>query len=474
MTVPEEARPVVVTERGAVRGVRETPTPVHGEPLTPGPEGEAVAVAAFRGIPYAASPVGERRFAPPRPHPGWPGVRDAARSGPSAPQAASRLEAVMGPRAADWDEEGCLNLNVWTPAAALAPGARPRAVLVWFHGGGWTSGSGGWDWYDGARLAALGDIVVVTANYRLGPLGFLHLPAIGAANLGNQDQANVLRWVRDTVAAFGGDPGRVTVGGQSAGAWSALSLALAPDTGGLVHRVIAQSGPWGLRPQAPTDAAERTAAYLRILGIDPDGSPTALGKALRALPAGQLVAAYGQLAARTARPGEVAPPMYPVLGGPGLPHALQDAVADGALGGKELLIGATEDEMTAFLSFDGVDRSGVGRLTARLFGDGVTEIAAHRAARGVPAHVYRFTRRPVPDPHGLGATHCAELPFLFGTFDAYPEAPMLGPVGDDDRALARAFGGALAAFTATGSPEAHGLAPWGPWLPGPSPEVMRF
>ncbi|POX38102.1 carboxylesterase [Streptomyces sp. Ru73] len=466
MTASEEARPVVTTGRGKVRGIREQPVPAPGE--------AAVPVAAFRGVPYAASPVGERRFAAPLPHPGRQGVRDAARPGPSAPQAASRLAAVMGPRTPDWDEDGCLNLNVWTPAAALAPEAPPRAVLVWFHGGGWSSGSGGWDWYDGARLAALGDIVVVTANYRLGPLGFLHLPAIGAANLGNQDQAAALRWVHDTVAAFGGDPGRITVGGQSAGACAALSLALDPATGDLVQRVIAQSGPWGLRPQDPADAAENTSAYLRILGLDPVGDPAALGRALRMLPAGHLVAAYGQLAARSARPGEVAPPMYPVLGGPGVPRTWQEAVAEGALGNKELLLGATEDEMTAFLAFAAVDRSRVGPLTGRVFGDGVREIAGLRAAQGTPAHVYRFTRRPVPDPHGLGATHCAELPFLFGTFDAYPEAPMLGTVAPEDHALARAFGSALAAFTATGSPNAPGLAPWPPWSRAASPKTKRF
>ncbi|WP_229327383.1 carboxylesterase family protein, partial [Streptomyces sp. UNOC14_S4] len=180
----EGRRPVVATRAGRVRGVAEGP------------------VAAFRGIPYAASPVGELRFAPPRPQPGWGDVQDAARSGPAVPQSHSRLEGVMGPRVPDWDEDGCLNLNVWTPAAALGEGAVPRPVLVWFHGGGWSSGSGGWDWYDGTRLAALGDITVVTANYRIGPLGFLHLPAIGADNLGPQDQAAVLHWVSENITAF--------------------------------------------------------------------------------------------------------------------------------------------------------------------------------------------------------------------------------------------------------------------------------
>ncbi|MCC2280323.1 carboxylesterase family protein [Streptomyces sp. ET3-23] len=435
-------RPVVATGRGRVRGTAEG------------------GVAAFRGIPYAASPVGALRFAPPARHPGWSGVRDAAHAGPSAPQGPSRLEAVMGPRVPDWDEDGCLTLNVWTPAGALHGGAG-LPVLVWFHGGGFSSGSGGWDWYDGARLAALGRIVVVTANYRLGPLGYLYLPEIGAGNLGSQDQAAVLGWVRENIAGFGGDPDAVTAGGQSAGAHSAFSLAIDPWTRDLVRRVIAQSGPWGLPPQDPAEAAATARDYLHLLGI----TGTDPGPALRELPVERLLAAHRRLAAERARPGSIAPVMYPVLGGPGHPHPWRRAVAAGALDDKDLLLGTTGDEMTAFHALGPAapatrlaDRAG-----DRVFQRGVTAIATARARQGLPAHVYRFTRRPAPDPLGLGATHCAELPFLHGTFDAYPDAPMLGAVDAGDHALARAFGGALAAFAATGSPNGPGLAPWRPY-----------
>jgi para-nitrobenzyl esterase len=289
MIVPE--RPVVGTESGSVRGTVED------------------SVAAFRGIPYAASPVGGRRFAVPEPHPAWTGPRDAARPGPSVPQGPSRLEAVMGTRTPDWDEDGCLTLNVWTPHRPAGGAALP--VLVWFHGGGFTSGSGGWDWYDGRNLAAAGDIVVVTANYRIGPLGFLYLPELGIENLGVQDQAAVLGWVERNIAAFGGDPGAVTVGGQSAGAFSALYLALSPVTGQHVSRVIAQSGPWGLPPQHPGEAADHAGRFLKILGL---AGRADLSSALRAVPLGQILAAYRQLAQDTFRPGSAAPPMYPVLG----------------------------------------------------------------------------------------------------------------------------------------------------------------
>ncbi|MEV5594652.1 carboxylesterase family protein [Streptomyces sp. NPDC052496] len=516
----------VRTERGRVRGA---PAPVADDeadavrrPAGAGAASpaDAPAVAAFRGIPYAASPAGALRFSPPRPHEGWTGVRDAARPGPAVPQGPSRLERVMGARTPDWDEDGCLTLNVWSPADAPDAG---RPVLVWFHGGGFTSGCGGWDWYDGARLAALGDLVVVTANYRVGPLGWLFLPEAGVANLGLQDQAAALRWVHENIAAFGGDPGRITVGGQSAGAYAALSLAVAEPTRGLVRRVVAQSGPWGMPPQDPAAAAETTADFLRLLDV-PDkaavpGNEAAALRELRALPVERLLAAYARLAADRARPGRLAPPMYPVLGGTGLPVALRQAVADGALGGTELLIGTVRDEMTAFLAFDAAARActrddvlrimcedargdfrdggraeaavaydDLARLrpdaspadllteaaTGWMFRDGATRIAEQRAAQGTPAYVYRFDRAPDGDDGTLGATHCAELPFLFGTFDAYPRSPMLGRTGPEDRRLARAFGGALAAFAATGTPNGPGLADWRPYLGGPAPEVMYF
>lgn len=421
-------------------------------------------VTAFRGVPYAASPVGRLRFRPPAAHPGWPGVRDATQAGPSVPQGPGRLASVMGARTPDWDEAGCLNLNVWTPTPTGSAGAhRPRPVLLWFHGGGFAGGSGGWDWYDGARLAAAGDIVVVTANYRIGPLGYLHLPEAGADNLGARDQAAALRWVRDTIGAFGGDPARITVGGQSAGAYSALALALDPATGPLVHRLILQSGPWSLLPQAPADADRAADRFLALLGIERDEH---LAKSLRDVPVTDLLDAYGRVAAELARPGDAAPPMYPVLGGFGYPAGWPTAVADGALAGKGVLVGSTTHEATAFLGPD-APADLVAAVTRAAFGEGVDTLARECAAQGTPAHVYRFARGSTAVP-GLGAPHCADLPFAFDRLDAYATAPMLGPVDARDRALAREFSGALAAFTATGDPG------WPAHRPGAEPYVHRL
>lgn len=346
----------------------------------------------------------------------------------------------MGPRKPDWDEDGCLNLNVWAPGAASTDD-RPRPVLVWFHGGGFSSGSGGWDWYDGARLAEAGDIVVVTANYRLHALGYLWLPEIGANNLGAQDQGAVLRWVAENIAAFGGDPATVTVGGQSAGAYSALALALDPATGPLVRRVIAQSGPWGLTPESQQNARQITARYLDILGIDQAGD---IGAALRAVPVADLMDGYAELA----QPGSIAPPMFPVLGGAGYPVTWADALP--RLGDKQVLIGRTEHEITAFRSGSlAPDAPALVEGTAQLFGAGIDRITHARAEAGVPAHVYRFTRTSQATP-ALGSPHCAELPFFFDNLDAYPDAPMLGPVTDADRELAHRFSTAAAEFVAAG------------------------
>jgi para-nitrobenzyl esterase len=459
-------RRTVTTDRGVAMGAVE---------------GQAI---CFRGIPYAASPIGDLRFAPPQPHPGWTGVRLAVQAGPSVPQGPSRLEQVMGHRVADWNEDGCLTVNVFRPMAPDGDEAA-RPLLVWFHGGGFTSGSGGWDWYDGARLAVLGDIVVVTANYRVGPLGYLYLPEIGADNLGLQDQSAVLRWVRDNITSFGGDPDNVTVGGQSAGAYSALSLALDEHTTGLISRVLLESGPWGLSPQNPENAADNAEAYLRLLGVPVD--PGA-GKLLRALPIEHLLSTYGQLDEQVSRPGSIAPPMYPVLGGAAVPAAWQQGLATGALEGKALLIGTTRDEATAFfgsdpriqkLPFGGaldiltVSLGGQARelyqqhaaqlphatpaqiftavQTDALFRNAALEIADHHAAGGNATYVYQFDHVPAEDDHALGATHCSELPFLFGTFDAYPHAPMLGRPGDAEYALGHRFASAVAEFITSGS-----------------------
>jgi para-nitrobenzyl esterase len=204
-------------------------------------------VAVFRNVPYATAPTGDRRFAPPAPSVPWVEMRDASRHGPIAPQPPSRLRIAMGNFDRSQDED-CLSLTICTPA----PDGKPRPVLVWLHGGAWISGAGSLDWYDGARLAREGGIVFVGVNYRLGALGWLHRPGIVDEEAGTLDMIAALSWVRDHIAAFGGDPGCVTVMGQSAGATSIGRLAMLPEARDLFHRAIMQSGGFGrvriLRP----------------------------------------------------------------------------------------------------------------------------------------------------------------------------------------------------------------------------------
>jgi para-nitrobenzyl esterase len=480
-------RPIVDTESGRVEGTAED------------------GVAAFRGIPYAASPVGDLRFAAPQRHQKWSGLRDASRPGPAVPQNASRLEAVMGSRIPDWNEDGSLTVNVWTPGLP-GDGSAGHAlpVLVWFHGGGFSSGAGGWDWYDGRNLAAVGDIIVVTANYRLGPLGYLYLPEFGVENLGGQDQGAVLAWVRRNIAGFGGDPENVTVGGQSAGAFSSLYLAASPVTGPLIKRVIPQSSPLGLAPQPPEEAADHTRRFIRILGLS--GSPNLLAE-LRAVPVGRLLGAYEQLLGEVARLGHITPPLYPVLGGSGIPVPWQQALSDGRLDGKQLLTGFTRNEMTSFFSFnpriqsitadqarsivagqvdggaDRYDRTAAWLRNAApsdvlaevateiMFRDGMFILADHQAAAGYDTYVYQFDYTPADDPARIGATHCAELPFFFDTVDAYPDSPMLGQPTTEVRRLAGEFSRAVAGFVAAGRPADNR---WQPYKAGDPATIRHF
>ena len=226
-------------------------------------------LAVFRGIPFAAAPVGERRWRPPEPHPSWTGVRDAATAGTACWQPRTPEDWVYS-RGLDLEvSEDCLYLNVWAPSGDTAP----RAVMVWFHGGGNTTGHGSSLIFDGANLARLG-VVVVTANYRMGPFGFFAHPDLvaesahgSAGNYGLLDQVEVLHWVQRNIAAFGGDPGRVTIFGQSAGAFDVCALMASKLAAGLMHGVIAQSGTC---LGVGTTVAEAGAAVTAITDLDVD------------------------------------------------------------------------------------------------------------------------------------------------------------------------------------------------------------
>lgn len=367
--------------------------------------GETGEVLAFRAIPYAEAPVGERRFAPPEPVVPWRDLRDATRSRPIAPQAPSRLRGAMGDIEAAQSED-CLHLTVWTPACD--DGRRP--VLVWFHGGAWQSGAGSLDWYDGAELARRGDIVVVAVNYRLAALGWLFVPG-EVVNPGLLDQESALRWVYDRISAFGGDPNRITAMGQSAGAASIVAMLA---RGAPLHRVILQSPSLGRGFRPAPIAAELSAHLLRACGV------SSIEKA-RELPVASLIVAQGDPRVLEALRAEKAQRSLfcPVLDGEQLPFDMDTALLVAA-GRADVLIGYTLNELSAYT--EGRRAEANDGQADRLYGAPARACAAAAIERGRDAWLYRFDLAPNAR---FGACHGIELPFVFGNLQAFADAPML-------------------------------------------------
>jgi para-nitrobenzyl esterase len=451
-------------------------------------------VASFVGIPYAAPPIGPLRWASPRPVEQWSGTRDVTEPGPIAPQHPARLTAAMGPMEAPPADEDCLTLNVWTPAPS--PSAS-LPVLVFFHGGGYLAGAGSARWYEGAVMAARGPAVVVTTNFRLGALGYLYLPSgitggDPVANLGLQDQQLALEWVKENIAAFGGDPARLTVFGQSGGGHSIVALRSAWPQADTFQRAILQSAPLGLGA-APADDAERiTSIFLEALG-----EAGADLERLRRVPVDRILDAQRATLMRTGSFGRVDPPFHLVVDGTTL---IEDPMSDPAawLRDVDLMLGFTRDEMRAFYAPDdalwGIDADALLRTAEHARGaewsdrlreylataDGSSPAAAlsdlvgdelivgptlrladRRADAGDLTHLYRFGWRPSGER--LGACHCIELPFVFHNFDAWTAAPMLGGHGPAELdPLGEAIQAAWLSFAATGDPR-DALPSWSPY-----------
>jgi para-nitrobenzyl esterase len=449
-------------------------------------------VLRFAGIPFAEPPVGPRRWLPPAPHPGWSGVRDASRFGPVAMQTNGTLEALAGGSGPDWEED-CLFLNVWTPA----PDGAGRPVMVWIHGGGFSTGAGSVPWYDGSSLVQRGDVVVVTVNYRLGALGWLDLRSLdwslaSSGNLGLLDQIAALEWVRDNIAAFGGDPGNVTVFGESAGGMSIGTLMGTPSAAGLFHRAIPQSGA-AHNVARPDDAAEVAEAVMEALGARDL-------EALRAVPAADLLAAQGKVSEELTRRRAKRPsgaglglPFSPVLDGVVLPRYPLEAIREGSAAQVDLLTGSTAEEWKLFgLMLRNVeDEETILRRLGRVVEDPAELAAAYRQSRTDASHddvwtailtdrifripairlaeaqaehrpestfAYLFEWRSSAFDGRLGSCHALDVPFTFGTLDA-PGARMF--TGEDAPvALSEAMQDAWTAFARTGSPAHPGLPAW--------------
>lgn len=455
-------------------------------------------VATFRGIPYAAPPVGELRFQPPRDFAAWQGVRDATQDGPIAPQMRSRLAHVMG----DFERpqsEDCLTLSLWTPAADK--GKRP--VLVWLHGGAYSSGAGSIPWYSGERFAANGDVVVVSVNYRLGALGFLYLPGVSEGNLGLLDQMQALRWVQQNIAAFGGDPDNVTVVGQSAGGGSIAAMMTMPAAKGLFKRAILQSPGMGRPSRSADEAAALGERFAGFLGVDANDAA-----AIKAMPVDRILAAQGELGRSLASFATMTLPFSPVRDGKVIEGNIVEQLRAGKGGDVDVMIGTTREEMAAFYCIDksiaeaddnavrGVFQKLCGenhrayydefrRLravpnAAAMLGDLISEqvfrmgslrMAEGRAKAGRPAYVYQFDWQ---SPAGFEACHCLDIPFVFNNPENWTDSPMLkGMDPAEFKGIANAMHDAWIAFARNGNPNHDGLPKWAPYEPQQR-TTMRF
>ena len=454
--------------------VQTTEGPVRGR--------QAGGARVWRGIPYAQPPVGRLRLRLPLRPEHRNGVLDAGSFGPWAPQSVRRL--LPGADAKTPMSEDCLTLNIAAPAV---PADAPLPVLVFLHGGAFTAGSAAMDLIDGARLAADGNVLFVSMNYRLGALGFMDFRAYSTpectfdVNVGLADQVAALEWVRRNIAAFGGDPGNVTLFGESAGAASALTLMCVPAAAGLFHRTFLQSPASGAA-YGPDLASQWAGEFLALLGTGPGGA----AETLSGLPASALVKAQDELSGRITpetRPGALCP--SPVVDGSFLPLHPLEAFEKGLAHKVPMVIGTMENEGALFSRlhnilptsperiqrmFDLTDPGSRDRVTAayrgyphrrqaiELGGDAVFWYPSVQVAQAHSGHAatwsYRFDYAPrAARASGLGATHGMDLMAVFGTYDAGP-GRMLLSMGNRRTAMnvGHRFRSALLRFARNGAP----------------------
>jgi para-nitrobenzyl esterase len=484
---PPQPTPVVHTSNGPVQGF------VLGD------------VHTFKGVRYGAPPLGPARFKPPqRPTP-WTATETAFAYGAPAIQSAgpetihpvndttAQFDAIYNVGSdMKVENEDCLYLNVWTKG--VGDNAK-RPVMVWIHGGGFNYGSGGWPIYDGANLARRGDVVLITVNHRLNAFGYLDLSHIGgpeyaqSGNAGMLDLVLMLEWVRDNAAAFGGDPGNVTIMGESGGGYKVSILCAMPGAKGLFHKAIIQSGPC-VEVNTPDQSREAAEAVLAALGIKPDNL-----EALQTLPPRAIVAATAALSPVGAGRGLR---LRPVLEPASLPRNPFSPDAPAVSAGVPIMIGWNKDEMSLFMAgapwFGRLteadlpaqmqkiagDKAGPllaamraahpdysptyllnGAMSAQfMFADSV-RIAERKAAQGgAPVYMYNLVWDTPVLGGFLKCPHSLDVPFMFDNLAKAEALTGAGPVQD---ALASQMANTWIAFARTGDPNNSGLPTWPPY-----------
>ncbi|HKP85686.1 MAG TPA: carboxylesterase family protein [Blastocatellia bacterium] len=445
-------------------------------------------VRSYKGIPFAAPPVGELRWKAPQPVVAWQGVRQCDAFGPVCPQA-PYPQTSMYYAPPQKQSEDCLYLNVWTGAKA----GEKLPVMVWIHGGALTRGSGSSRVYDGTALAKKG-VVLVTINYRLGPFGYLahteltaESPHRSSGNYGVLDQIAALKWVRQNISAFGGDPGRVTIFGESAGSWSVCALVASPLAKGLFHRAIGESGgSFGPMTYLKEDreklpSAEKVgAAFAKAAGADSI-------KALREVPAERIVEVFNN------DPEGKKFRSQPNVDGWALPDEIRNIFAQGKQNDVPVIVGSNANEMTTLTAPASLPKtteeyrkrveSQYGEMTKEfevvypVKGEGDIAAAYLGSLRDVTftlpmrtwarmtgtgrskAYLYFFSRVP-PNPNSkyLGAYHAAEIAYVFNNLNRQN-----GALQEADFKLAEMMSNYWVSFATTGDPNRKGLPRWSPY-----------
>jgi para-nitrobenzyl esterase len=453
-------------------------------------------VQVFKGVPYGASTAGASRFMPPQKPQSWTGVRDAFEYGGRPPQfVGGEPEEMLSTDPREAQSEDCLVLNLWTPK----PGnGQRRPVMLWLHGGGFASGSGSYSIYSGRELARKHDVVAISANHRLNIMGYLHLAEFGgkwagSSNVGMLDIVRALEWVKENIAAFGGDPGNVTIFGQSGGAGKVSTLMAMPAAKGLFHRAIAQSGA-AITATPAAQAVKTTEQVLQKLNIKPDQLDQLQTRPLQEI----LEAMRPPAGARGGGPGGGGLNFGPVMDGKSLPTHAFDPTASALSAGVPFLTGTTATETTFFApdarlhQIDDVELRARVKALARgtdadadrlialyrknqpgrdnidlflrmdtdhsFFRQGVETQAERKAAqRGGPVYMYRFEYYSPVREGRLKAMHCMEIPFVFDHLEAGKAYTGSGPAA---QRIADQMSAAWAAFARTGNPNHKGIPQW--------------